>query len=164
MTVGRLRIPIRLRLWNLLARRWLGAGLSMGPDVLLTVPGRSSGLLRTTPVAVIRGRGPALADRHVWRCRLDAQLARGRPGRDPGGGEAPAGPGGRAQPRGSHRVLPRGAPTLRRSAPVGVLGAELASGLEPQRKRARHDPAAAALRCPVFELHDLGGGGRSRLV
>ena len=57
MTVGGVRIPIRFRLWNLLARRLLGAGVSMGPDVLLAVPGRRSGLLRTRPVAVIERGG-----------------------------------------------------------------------------------------------------------
>src|SRR5256712_6015971 len=35
------------------ARRWPGGGLPLGPNALLTVRGRSSGVDRTTPVAVV---------------------------------------------------------------------------------------------------------------
>src|ERR1700752_2043360 len=38
-------------------------------------------------------RRRVLADRHVWRCQLDAHLARGRPWGDPGGSKAAAGSG-----------------------------------------------------------------------
>jgi deazaflavin-dependent oxidoreductase (nitroreductase family) len=44
--------PALVRALNPLARRLLRLGLRMGPNVLLTVRGRSSGLPRSAPVAV----------------------------------------------------------------------------------------------------------------
>ena len=44
--------PALVRFWNPLVRWLLRRGLPMGPNVLLTVRGRSSGLPRTAPVAV----------------------------------------------------------------------------------------------------------------
>ena len=44
--------PFFVGLFNPIARRLLRGGLPMGPNALLTVRGRSSGLDRTTPVAV----------------------------------------------------------------------------------------------------------------
>ena len=40
-------------LFNPIARRLLGVGLPMGPNALLTVRGRTTGQLRTTPVALV---------------------------------------------------------------------------------------------------------------
>jgi hypothetical protein len=48
-----IRAPSAIRLLNPLMRRFLGAGLPSGPNVLLTVRGRTSGLLRTFPVAFL---------------------------------------------------------------------------------------------------------------
>jgi deazaflavin-dependent oxidoreductase (nitroreductase family) len=42
---------------NPLIRRLLGAGLPFGPNVLLTVRGRSTGLARTFPVAILEVDG-----------------------------------------------------------------------------------------------------------
>jgi deazaflavin-dependent oxidoreductase (nitroreductase family) len=52
------RVPFFVPLFNPIARRLLGVGVPMGPNALLTVRGRTSGLPRTTPVAllVIDGR------------------------------------------------------------------------------------------------------------
>jgi deazaflavin-dependent oxidoreductase (nitroreductase family) len=51
-------VPWFVSLFNPIARRLLAAGIPMGPNVLLTVSGRKSGLPRTTPVAIaeISGR------------------------------------------------------------------------------------------------------------
>jgi deazaflavin-dependent oxidoreductase (nitroreductase family) len=46
-------IPAIVPRLNPLIRRLLGAGLPFGPNVLLTVRGRSSGLARTFPVAIL---------------------------------------------------------------------------------------------------------------
>ena len=51
--LGRPRVPSLIPLVNPLIRRLLGAGLPFGPNVLLTVRGRSSGLPRTFPVAIL---------------------------------------------------------------------------------------------------------------
>jgi len=45
--------PSLIPILNPLIRRLIGAGLPFGPNVLLTVRGRTSGLPRTFPVAII---------------------------------------------------------------------------------------------------------------
>jgi deazaflavin-dependent oxidoreductase (nitroreductase family) len=47
------RPPFFVGLFNPIARRLLRGGLPMGPNALLTVRGRTSGVDRTTPVAVV---------------------------------------------------------------------------------------------------------------
>jgi deazaflavin-dependent oxidoreductase (nitroreductase family) len=45
-------VPAWVPFFNPIARRLLAAGVPLGPDVLLTVRGRTSGLPRSTPVAI----------------------------------------------------------------------------------------------------------------
>jgi deazaflavin-dependent oxidoreductase (nitroreductase family) len=47
------RVPFYVPLFNPIARRLLRRGMPMGPNALLTVRGRTTGLDRTTPVAVV---------------------------------------------------------------------------------------------------------------
>ncbi len=47
------RVPFFVPLFNPIARRLLRVGVPMGPNALLTVRGRTTGLARTTPVAVV---------------------------------------------------------------------------------------------------------------
>ena len=54
---GRSRIPFFVGVFNPIAHRLLGGGLPLGPNGLLTVAGRRSGLPRTTPVAVVEVGG-----------------------------------------------------------------------------------------------------------
>lgn len=51
------RAPRFVRGSNPITRRLLRAGLPMGPNTLLTVTGRSSGLPRTAPVAIVAAEG-----------------------------------------------------------------------------------------------------------
>jgi deazaflavin-dependent oxidoreductase (nitroreductase family) len=51
------RIPGFVGFFDPLARRLLHAGVPLGPNALLTVPGRKSGQPRTTPVALIEVGG-----------------------------------------------------------------------------------------------------------
>jgi len=51
------RVPSWVPFFNPIARRLIAAGVPMGPDVLLTVRGRKSGLPRTTPVAICEYAG-----------------------------------------------------------------------------------------------------------
>ena len=51
------RVPSWVPFFNPIARFFLAAGVPMGPNVLLTVRGRKSGLPRTTPVAIIEYSG-----------------------------------------------------------------------------------------------------------
>ncbi len=50
-------LPWWVRPFNVLALRLLKAGLPMGPNGLITVRGRNSGLARTTPVTIIERSG-----------------------------------------------------------------------------------------------------------
>jgi deazaflavin-dependent oxidoreductase (nitroreductase family) len=54
---GMPRVPALIPLLNPLIGRLLGAGVPFGPNVLLTVRGRTSGLLRTFPVAILELEG-----------------------------------------------------------------------------------------------------------
>lgn len=56
----KLKVPWFMPLFNKLATPLLRTRLPMGPSGLLTVPGRKTGLPRTTPVAVIDWQG------HKW--------------------------------------------------------------------------------------------------
>src|ERR1700737_827856 len=49
--------PGFVRFFGPLATRLLGAGVPMGPNALITVRGRKSGLPRTTPVALVESDG-----------------------------------------------------------------------------------------------------------
>ena len=59
---GTARVPRRVSLANPVLRPLLAAGVPMGANGLITVPGRTSGLPRTTPVAIIAVGGR----RWVW--------------------------------------------------------------------------------------------------
>jgi deazaflavin-dependent oxidoreductase (nitroreductase family) len=51
------RIPFWVPYFNPIARFLLSAGIPMGPNKLITVRGRKSGLPRTTPVTIIENSG-----------------------------------------------------------------------------------------------------------
>ena len=50
-------IPGFVGFFNKLTQRMLGVGVPMGPNALITVSGRTSGMPRTTPVAIIAIEG-----------------------------------------------------------------------------------------------------------
>jgi deazaflavin-dependent oxidoreductase (nitroreductase family) len=54
---SKLRKPALLRIFDPIAKRLLGAGVSMGPNALITTRGRKTGLPRTTPVALVELEG-----------------------------------------------------------------------------------------------------------
>lgn len=47
------RVPRFVPIFNPIAMRLLGRGIPLGPNALLTVRGRKSGTMRTTPVALV---------------------------------------------------------------------------------------------------------------
>jgi deazaflavin-dependent oxidoreductase (nitroreductase family) len=51
------RAPSLVSVVNPLIRRLVGAGMPFGPNVLLTVRGRTSGVPRTFPVAIVKVNG-----------------------------------------------------------------------------------------------------------
>src|SRR5947208_6245118 len=52
-----MRVPSWVPFFNYVAKPLLAAGVPMGPDVLLTIRGRKSGLPRTTPVTICEYAG-----------------------------------------------------------------------------------------------------------
>jgi deazaflavin-dependent oxidoreductase (nitroreductase family) len=56
------RAPVYVSFFNPLTRRLLTAGVPLGPNGLVTIAGRRSGLPRTTPVAIIESEG----GRWIW--------------------------------------------------------------------------------------------------
>jgi deazaflavin-dependent oxidoreductase (nitroreductase family) len=50
-------VPAFVSFFNSIAQRMLGVGVPMGPNALITVRGRTSGVPRTTPVALIEIEG-----------------------------------------------------------------------------------------------------------
>ena len=61
-TPQRATVPRYVPFFNVFARRLLRAGTPMGPNVLVTISGRTSGLPRTTPLAIIEQSGR----RWIW--------------------------------------------------------------------------------------------------
>ena len=51
------RVPPWVPFFNYLAKPLMAAGVPMGPDVLLTIRGRKTGLPRTTPVTIAENAG-----------------------------------------------------------------------------------------------------------
>jgi deazaflavin-dependent oxidoreductase (nitroreductase family) len=51
------RVPWFVPLFNPIARHLLATGIPMGPNVLITIRGRKSGLPRTTPLTIVEFTG-----------------------------------------------------------------------------------------------------------
>jgi deazaflavin-dependent oxidoreductase (nitroreductase family) len=51
------RVPRWVRFYNVIARRLLALGIRIGPDALITVPGRRTGIPRSTPVTICQNVG-----------------------------------------------------------------------------------------------------------
>jgi deazaflavin-dependent oxidoreductase (nitroreductase family) len=54
---GAPRVPFLVPIFNPIAQRLLRVGIPLGPNALLTVRGRKSGQLRTTPIALVEVNG-----------------------------------------------------------------------------------------------------------
>lgn len=52
-SLGKVQVPSFVGVFNPLAHRLLGLGVPLGPNALITIRGRKSGVARTTPVAVV---------------------------------------------------------------------------------------------------------------
>jgi deazaflavin-dependent oxidoreductase (nitroreductase family) len=132
-----------------LVTRLLRLGLPMGPNVLLTVAGRKSGLPRTVPVAILEAEGHdylfAAFGETAWvrnlRAAGSATIHRGRSRRTV-----------RATPLDeatAARVLAIG---LRSVLPVPFIGPLIAGWYGIDRRSTSADFAASARLHPAFEL------------
>lgn len=146
------RVPGFVPIFNPIARRLMRWGVPIGPNALLTVRGRRTGLLRTTPVAVVEVGGTRwivgtfgeVSWVHNLRAAGEGVLAVGRR---------------REQVRGRELT-----PGEVESFFADVLGPYIRSqrlgrwmiGSLLQAPDILDDPHGAAERHPVFELHAAG--------
>jgi deazaflavin-dependent oxidoreductase (nitroreductase family) len=56
-SIAATRVPSFVGAFNPVVQRLLGLGIRLGPNALITIRGRKSGLLRTTPVALVEHDG-----------------------------------------------------------------------------------------------------------
>jgi deazaflavin-dependent oxidoreductase (nitroreductase family) len=144
------RPPFFVGLFNPIARRLLRRGMPMGPNALLTVRGRTSGLDRTTPVAIVSidGRRWVIATFGDTNWARNLRVAR----------QATVTINRRAEAVASRELSPTEAEAFYRDTlvpyvngiPLGLGRFMLGSLLG--AKEMLTDPQAAALHHPVFEL------------
>lgn len=146
----RAHVPRFVPFFNKFARRLLRAGTPMGPNVLVTIRGRTSGLPRTTPLAIIEHEGR----RWIWAPYGEVDWVRNLRA----AGDATITVGHRTEEVTATELDPaRRVEFFRevlvpvaRSMPLGVwfMRTLLRTDLD--------DPEAASAGRPVFELHALG--------
>ena len=143
------RAPRFVGFFSPLAQRLLGAGIPLGPNALITIRGRKSGLDRTTPVALVEIGGKRWVIGTFGETNWVRNLRSAR--------EAALTVGKRRDVVRAQELSPSDAtaffrdvlaPYVRR-IPFGrvMLGSVLGA------KDILEDPAVAAERRPVFELH-----------
>lgn len=141
-------VPGLVTFTNGIVSRLARLGLPLGPNVLLTVRGRKSGTLRSTPVAIIEVAGRRWVQSPFGEVQWTRNLQ--------AAGEATLTRGRHTEHVTATRLSKEGAaafyrdvlgPNLRRSPVSRVLGRAL--GLT----RLVADPEAAAATHAVFELH-----------
>lgn len=143
------RLPRRVRLFSPILKFLLVAGMPMGPNRLVTIRGRKSGLPRTTPLAVIA----VGARRWVWSPWGESQWVRNLRAT----GRATIAERGRTEDVTATELDPTERVgyfrdvlgPLARSIPFGVQFIRIVDGVE------LGDPVAAAEGRTVFELHPV---------
>jgi len=154
---GPARPPFFVGLFNPIASRLLRGGMPMGPNALLTVRGRTSGLDRTTPVAVVS------IDRRRWVIATFGETNWARNLR--AAGKATVTVNRRAEPVAARELSTSEAEAFYRdtlapyvnSIPLGLGRFMLGSLLG--AKEMLTDPQAAAYHHPVFELRPATSTG-----
>jgi deazaflavin-dependent oxidoreductase (nitroreductase family) len=145
------RAPRYVSLFSPLLKSVLAAGIPLGPNGLLTIRGRKSGLPRTTPVAIIDVSGR----RWIWAPWGDVHWVRNLRT----AGRATIRKRGRAEEVKATELDPAARVGFfrdvlgpyARSLPGGVRFVRIVDGVD------LDDPVAAAAGRAVFELHTLRG-------
>ena len=144
------RVPRRVRFFGRILKFLLVAGMPIGPNGLVTIRGRRSGLPRTTPLAIIKVGGR----RWVWTPWGEVQWARNLRA----AGRATIAVRGRKEEVSATELDPTQrvgffrdilGPYARR-IPLGVWFIRIVDGVD------LHDPVEAAKGRRVFELHPTG--------
>jgi len=143
------RAPSLVSVLNPLIRRLLGAGMPFGPNVLLTVRGRTSGVPRTFPVAVMEAGGRRFVLSPFGEVNWVRNLR--------AAGEAVVSSGGRQESFDGVEIPPEeGGPILREAlAPYvhsRVLSKVLGRFFNLGSASTPEDYVAEARRHPMFEL------------
>ncbi len=145
----RLRVPRRVLFFGAILKFLMDAGIPLGPNRLVTIPGRKSGLPRTTPLAVIAVGGR----RWVWSPWGESQWVRNLRA----AGRATITSRGRSEEVSATELDPTERVgyfrdvlgPFARSIPFGFLFIRLVDGVD------LYDPVAAADGRRVFELHPV---------
>ncbi len=145
---GRDHAPFIVPLLNPIVRRLMGVGVPLGPNALLSVRGRKTGQLRTTPIAVVEIGGRRWVQSPYGEVNWVRNLR--------ASGEGILTMGRRQEPVTAVSLTPEQTaaffqdvlgPYIRRiplgTLLIGMLGA----------REILTDPVGAAKRHPVFELH-----------
>ena len=149
-TPQRAHVPRIVPLFNVFARRLLRAGTPMGPNALVTIRGRTSGLPRTTPLAIIEHSGR----RWIWAPYGEVDWVRNL--RAAGGATITTGrrtaevTATELDPAQRVEFFRDVLVPVARSMPAGIwfMRTLLRTDLD--------DPVSASEGRPVFELHPLG--------
>src|SRR5689334_22285748 len=144
-----LRVPRRVLFFGAILKFLMEAGVPLGPNRLVTIRGRKSGLPRTTPLAVI----PVNGRRWVWSPWGESQWVRNLRA----AGRATIAKRGRTEEVTATELDPtEGVEYFRdvlgsfaRSIPFGVQFIRIVDGVD------LNDPVAAAKGRRVFELHPV---------
>jgi deazaflavin-dependent oxidoreductase (nitroreductase family) len=145
------RVPFFVPLFNPIVHRLMGAGVPFGPNALLSVRGRTTGQLRTTPIAVVEIGGRRWVQSPFGEVNWVRNLR--------AAGEGILTMGRRREPVTAVALTPeqRAAffqdvlgPYIQR-IPLGTLLIGLLGARE-----ILTDPVGAARRHPVFELYPAG--------
>jgi deazaflavin-dependent oxidoreductase (nitroreductase family) len=159
-TLGMPHVPSLIPVLNPVIRRLLGAGLPFGPNVLLTVRGRSSGLPHTFPVAILELEGRRYVQSPFGEVNWVRNLRASR--------EAVVSKGSRREEVDAVELSPEAGGPLLRDALAPYLRHRL---LRPVLGRFFHfhadstleDYVAEAGRHPMFELRSRDGAASSGL-
>ena len=144
-----LRVPRRVLFFGAILKFLMKAGVPLGPNRLVTIRGRKSGLPRTTPLAVIAVSGR----RWVWSPWGESQWVRNLRA----AGRATIAVRGRTEEVSATELDPTERVgyfrdvlgPLARSIPFGVQFIRMVDGVD------LSDPVAAAKGRRVFELHPV---------
>ena len=143
------RAPSLVQLLNPLISRLLGIGMPFGPNVLMTVVGRTSGVARTFPVAILELDGRRFVQSPFGEVNWVRNLR--------AAGEAVVVRGGSQEPVGAAELAPEAAgrifqealaPYLRSRVGAAILGRTFGV----RRDSTAEDFVALARRHPMFEL------------
>jgi deazaflavin-dependent oxidoreductase (nitroreductase family) len=145
---GRDHAPFIVPLLNPIVRRLMGVGVPLGPNALLSVRGRKTGQLRTTPIAVVEIGGRRWVQSPYGEVNWVRNLR--------AAGEGILTTGRRQEPVTAVALTPEQAATFFaevlgpyiRRLPLGTWLIRLLGAGE-----ILTDPVGAAQRHPVFELH-----------